>query len=300
MIQRPLLKREQVNITSPAECYERDKVPLMFEPLAQLFLKHVPLKRGDHVLDVACGTGIVTRLVAPVVGPGGQVTGIDISADMLAAARKNATSLGATIQWRLGDAADLPIEDETFDLVLCQQGFQYFSEPTTALREMYRVLVPGGRLALCVASSVDAVKQPYQWAKVKALSRHAGPAAGQRARQLAPFFQGDSDELLCMIADAGFQNPEVHNATIKVQMGPLNHLIHEDDYPDLAIDARTAVVKQIQKAMEPFQNDRGVVIPYGMHIATAFRDRGSGIGDRGSVIRDLGSKAIPAYKRAFL
>lgn len=281
MIQRPLLKRERPNIISPAERYERSKVPLMFKPLAQLFLKHVSPKKGDRVLDVACGTGIVARLVAPVVGPGGQVTGIDISADMLAVARKKSSSLGTAVDYRLGDAADLPLEDETFDLVLCQQGFQYFSDQAAALQEMYRVLVSGGRLALCVASSIDAVKQPYQWAKAKALSRHAGPAAGQRARQLAPFFQGDSDELLRMITDAGFQNPEVHNATIKVQMGPLNHLIHEDDYPDLAIDARTAIVKQIQKAMEPFQNDRGVEIPYGMHIATAIRDWGTGTGDLG-------------------
>jgi ubiquinone/menaquinone biosynthesis C-methylase UbiE len=254
----------------------------MFEPLAQLFLKHLPLKHGDHVLDVACGTGIVTRLVAPVVGPGGQVTGIDISVDMLAVARKNATSLGATIQWRLGDADDLPFEDETFDLVLCQQGFQYFSDQAATLREMNRVLVPGGRLALCVASSIDAIQQPYHWAKAKALSRHAGPTAGRKVRQLAPFFQGDSDELVHMMAEAGFRNPRVQNTTIKVQMGPLNHLIHEDDYQDLAFDARPAVVKQIQKAMEPFQNDRGVVIPYGMHIATALRDLGSGTGELGS------------------
>jgi len=245
----------------------------MLEPLAQLLLKHVSPTKGDRVLDVACGTGIVARLAAPVVGPSGQITGIDISTDMLAVARKTTPVLGAAIQWRLGNAANLPLEDETFDLALCQQGFQYFPDQTAALQEMYRVLVPGGRLALCVACAVDAVQQPYQWAKVKALSRHVSSAAGQEARQLAPFFQGNSDELMRMIASAGFKNPEIRNMTIKVQMGPLNHLIHEDDYQDLAFDARTAVVKQIQKAMVPFQNDRGVEIPYGMHIATGLREQ---------------------------
>jgi ubiquinone/menaquinone biosynthesis C-methylase UbiE len=244
----------------------------MLGPLAQLFLKHVSPTKGDRVLDVACGTGIVTRLVAPVVGPVGQVMGIDISADMLAVARKNARALGATVQWRLGNAANLPLEDETFDMALCQQGFQYFPDQAAALREMYRVLVPGGRLALCVACSVDAENQPYQWAKVDALTRHVGHRAGEKARQMTSFYQGDSDKLVNLITGAGFQNPKVQGITIKVQMGSLNHLIHEDDYQDLAFDARTAVVKQIQKAMEPFQNDRGVEIPYGMHIATGLRD----------------------------
>jgi ubiquinone/menaquinone biosynthesis C-methylase UbiE len=276
MIQRPLLRRELPHIVSPAERYESDKVPLMFKPLARLFLKRVPLKRGDRVLDVACGTGIVARLVAPVVGASGQVIGIDISADLLRVAGantplSNTSSSSAPIQWRLGDAAKLPVEDEAFDLVLCQQGFQYFPDQAAALREMYRALAPGGRLALCVARSVEAEHQPYQWAKFKALTLHVSPEAGQDARRLAPFFCGDSSVLMKMIAEAGFQNPEVEDVTIKVQMGPLDHFIHEDVFPDLANDVQTAVVKHIHKAMESYMNDRGVEIPYGMHIASALK-----------------------------
>jgi ubiquinone/menaquinone biosynthesis C-methylase UbiE len=256
-------------------------VPLLFEPLARLFLKRVPLKRGERVLDVACGTGIVARLVASEVGECGQVTGIDISADMLRVAGANTPgantpltntpSSGASIQWRLGDAAKLPVEDEAFDLVLCQQGFQYFPDQAAALREMYRALAPGGRLALCVARSVEAEHQPYQWAKFKALTLHVSPEAGQNARRLAPFFRGDASVLMKMIVDVGFQNPEVEDVTIKVQMGPLDHFIHEDVFPDLANDAQTAVVKHIHKAMEPYMNDRGVEIPYGMHVASALK-----------------------------
>jgi ubiquinone/menaquinone biosynthesis C-methylase UbiE len=254
---------------------------LMFEPLARLLLKRVPLKRGERVLDVACGTGIVARLVALEVGERGQVTGIDISADMLRVAGantplantrlSNTLSSGAHIQWRLGDAAKLPVEDEGFDLVLCQQGFQYFPDQAAALREMYRALAPGGRLALCVARSVDAEGQPYQWAKFKALTLHVSPEAGKNARRLAPFFRGDASLLMKMMAEAGFQNPVVEDITIKVQMGPLDHFIHEDVFPDLANDAQMAVVKHLHKAMEPYMNDRGVEIPYGMHIASALK-----------------------------
>ncbi len=75
--------------------------------------------------------------------------------------------------------------------------------------------------------------------------------------------------LMKMIAEAGFRNPEVEDVSIKVQMGPLDHFIHEDVFPDLANDAQMAVVKHIHKAMEPYMNEWGVEIPYGIHIATA-------------------------------
>ncbi len=77
--------------------------------------------------------------------------------------------------------------------------------------------------------------------------------------------------LMKMMADAGFQNPGVEDVTIKVQMGPIDHIIYEDVFPELANDAQTAVVKHIYQAMEPYTNDRGVEIPYGMHIASALK-----------------------------
>ena len=245
----------------------------MFEPLALLFLDRVPLKPGDRVLDVACGTGIVARLVAPVVAPvggqGGRITGVDISGEMLVVARSSTTASGAAIQWRLGDAANLPIEDDAFDVVLCQQGFQYFADQAAALSEMYRVLSTGGRLALCFARAVNADSQPYQWEKARALHLHAGYEAGRKAQHLAPFFHGDANMISKLITQAGFLNSEVENLTIKVQMGSLDRLIHEDQFPDLVNDVQMAVVRHVQNAMKPYTNGRGVEIPYGMHIATA-------------------------------
>ncbi len=261
--------REQPKIASQAERYERDKVPLMFEPIAHLLLGRITLTPGERVLDIACGTGIVARLAALALGHSGQVTGVDISGDMLEVARSNALRSGASIQWRLGDAASLPVNDGVFDVVLSQQGFQYFSDQSAALREMYRVLSPGGRLALCFARAVGPESQPYQWAKASALTLHAGSEAGRKARQLAPFFHGDAKLILKMVAQEGFSNIEVNNLTVKVQMGPLDSFIHEDLFPDLANAAQTAVVGRLKRAMEPYMNGRGVEIPYGMHIVTA-------------------------------
>ena len=108
-----------------AENYERYFVPAIFQPWAMDLLDGIKPQRGERVLDVACGTGIVSRLVAERVGLSGKLIGLDINPGMLAVAG-SATPAGAPIEWRQGNAEDLPFPDEAFDLVLCQQGLQFF------------------------------------------------------------------------------------------------------------------------------------------------------------------------------
>ena len=100
------------------------------------------------MLDVACGTGIVARLAAQQVGTTGLVTGVDLNPGMLEVARAHTPTSGAAVDWREGDAGALPCDDASYDVVLCQQGLQFFPDQPRALREMHRVLVSGGRLAL--------------------------------------------------------------------------------------------------------------------------------------------------------
>ena len=108
--------------------YEQYQVPSIFEPLARIFLHEIALRPGQSVLDVACGTGIVGRLAAPVVGVRGRIVGVDLNAGMLAVARKNAPAGAALLEWRQGDALALPCADREFDAVLCQQGLQQFPD----------------------------------------------------------------------------------------------------------------------------------------------------------------------------
>jgi len=106
------------------------------------------------VLDIACGTGVVARTAARRLGSGDNVTGLDLSAPMLAAARSAAAAAaeGATIEWREGSALQLPWAEEAFDVAFCQQGLQFFPDRPTATREMHRVLAPGGKLVLSAAA----------------------------------------------------------------------------------------------------------------------------------------------------
>src|SRR5215216_4533148 len=129
-----------------AEIYEQHLVPTVFGPWAADLIGAASPQPGERVLDVACGTGVVARLAAECVGAGGKVVGLDLNPGMLAVARSVASP--TPIDWREDSAVALPFEAGAFDLVCCQQGLQFFPDRPAALRQMHRVLVPGGRLGL--------------------------------------------------------------------------------------------------------------------------------------------------------
>ena len=128
--------------------YERYMVPAIFGSWAEDLVHAGRCKHGDRVLDVACGTGVVARCAIQRVGRRGHVVGLDLSPAMLAAARSAARE--TSIEWREGSALVMPFSDRSFDVVLCQQGLQFFPDRAAALRQMRRVLAIGGRLALSV------------------------------------------------------------------------------------------------------------------------------------------------------
>src|SRR5712664_152339 len=113
---------------SAPEIYQKYLVPALFRPWASILLNLVSPKPGDRVLDVACGTGLVTRLAAEQVGRTGKVVGLDISSGMLSVARSVPASGGPRIEWNEGDATTLPFPDSSFDLVVCQLGLQFFPD----------------------------------------------------------------------------------------------------------------------------------------------------------------------------
>src|SRR5215475_2176295 len=142
-------------VGSVPENYERYLVPTIFGPWALDLVEEAGARPGERVLDIACGTGIVARTAAGRVGSGGTVVGLDVSAPMLDVARVVAAGEGLSIKWREGSAMKLPFPDTAFDVTLCQQGLQFFPDRATALREMHRVLGPGGRVALSVWRAIE-------------------------------------------------------------------------------------------------------------------------------------------------
>lgn len=130
----------------------------VLEPWTDDLILAAKCRDGDRVLDVACGTGLVANRVTLVSHKLCTITGIDINDGMLSVARRN-----QQIEWHHGSAVDLPFADGSFDVVLCQQGLQYFPDRTPAVREMARVLAPGGRIALNVGARWSDSRSMLHW-----------------------------------------------------------------------------------------------------------------------------------------
>lgn len=188
-----------------ARAYEALHVPALFREWCPRVLDAAGVAAGDRVLDVACGTGILARLAADRVGPGGHVTGIDPGRGMLAVAREAAPA----VEWLRATAEALPNPDGAFDAVVSQFGLMFFSDRTQALREMRRVLKPDGRIAVAVWDSL-ARTEAYSIA-VDLLDRMAGRAAADALR--APFVLGDKSSLVALFELAGLTSVSVETTT---------------------------------------------------------------------------------------
>lgn len=129
---------------SVAKAYDSLLVPSLFTPWAMhLIQAHEPWTH-KHVLDVACGTGAVTKELARSVGPAGKVFALDINRQMLDIARSACAEWAHLLEFIEGAAESMAIPDNTLDTVVCQQGFQFFPDKAAAATEIYRVLKPGG------------------------------------------------------------------------------------------------------------------------------------------------------------
>jgi SAM-dependent methyltransferase len=185
-----------------AELYEERFVPALFVHWVDAVLDAAGVRAGQDVLDVACGTGIVTREAAERVGASGRVTGLDLNPAMLAVAARVAPEL----TWRQGDAAALPFDDDSFDVVTCQSGAMFFPDLTGALCEMGRVARPGGAVAVQAFDLRD--DQPAYGPWIAMVARHVGSDA---LRMLGTYWvHGDRDVVRRRCSTAGLRVTAVH------------------------------------------------------------------------------------------
>lgn len=205
---------ETYGLNAP-ENYERFFVPVLGEPIAQGLVRKAALRPGERVLDVACGTGIVARLASQRVGESGSVTGLDINPGMLAVARSVAPpDPDRPIEWIESGAEAMPLQDEAFDAVLCQMGLQFMEDKSAALKEIYRVLVAGGRLFLNVPGPAGDLFANLS----EVLGRHIGPEAAGFVHHV--FSLNDSGMIRNLLTGAGFRDTGV-TVTAKNKLLPL-------------------------------------------------------------------------------
>jgi ubiquinone/menaquinone biosynthesis C-methylase UbiE len=192
--------------TTFTEIYERVLVGPLFRPFAEQLVTRVTPTRGDSVIDVACGTGIVARVARERLGPAAHIVGVDVAPAMLAVAR----TVDATIDWREGNAVSLPVNaDERFTVLTCHQGLQFMPDKPAAVREMRRVLAAGGRLAIATWASLEDLPGAVELNAVA--ERHVGPIADSRHSF------GQPNGLKSLLVDAGFSDVTVGTFAHDVQ-----------------------------------------------------------------------------------
>ena len=170
---------------------------------------------GERVLDIACGTGLVSFGAARAVGPNGHVLGIDLSARMINAAERRARDLTiSNCVFSRMDAETLALPDASIDVALCALGLMYMPDPEQALREMYRVLRPGGRVSLAVWGE----RSKCGWSEIFPI------VDDEVASEVCPLFfrLGEQDTLARLCADAKFGNVRQRRITATLTFSDAN------------------------------------------------------------------------------
>jgi SAM-dependent methyltransferase len=261
-------ERWQVS-TEAAEVYESCFVPAIFGAWASPVADAAGIRMGNRVLDVGCGQACSHARPLGASGQEGQVVGLDLNEGMLAVAARTEPK----IEWRLGDAASLPFEDASFDVMVSQFALMYFPDRVASLREMWRTLASGGRLAIAVWAPIDHARG-YQILVDIAARQCVRDAADVLA---APFVLGDQTELAEIFVSSGISgaNVTLHEGSIRfpsvkefirieVEGSPLADMVSDDAMQTLAAESENALVEFVESSGE-------IVMPMDANIVTASR-----------------------------
>jgi len=257
-------------VGTPGEIYEQHMVPAIFARWAPDLVETAGARPGERALDVACGTGAVTRLLAERVGPDGKVVGLDVNPGMLAVARIAAAS--GNVEWLEGSVVEMPLPDAAFDAVVCQQGLQFFPDKPAALSEMRRVLRRDGRLALSCWRSVE--HSPGYLVLEQALARRIGPEKAA----LPPFRFGDADAIRALLAGAGFREIKLRAEVKMARFQSAEHMVRAltggaptmlGALAEQGEGVLDAIVAEVAEATRLYVDDEGWATPAVSHIATA-------------------------------
>lgn len=235
----------------------------LFGEATQLMLEAAELRAGDHVLDIAAGTGDQSLLAAQKVGPAGAVLATDISAEMLKEAAHLAEQEGFTnIITRVMDADHIDLADQAFDAVICRLGLMLLSHQQEALQEILRVLKPGRKLAALVWSTAD--RHPLLSIQLAIVAKYvalpalapnifslAGPGVFERALSSAGFrevnVQAVSIQFHFASVDALFQ---------QIPNGPVTNAMKQLKHQD-----QQRLQEEIRQALSQFKGPEGLIFP---------------------------------------
>jgi SAM-dependent methyltransferase len=253
------------------EAYEKFFVPAIGGPLAHDLIAEAALRPGERVLDVACGTGVVSRLAAERVGVGGSVAALDLNASMLDVERTVPAPAAPPIRWYESTAESMPLPDGAFDVVLCQLGLQFIDDRAAAVREMHRVAAKGARVLVSVPTPTE-----FFGVLETAFARRI-PDASHFVR--AVFSLNDPAEVEGLFPGAGFQEVAVRQYTKSLLLpAPRDFLWQYVQCTPLAAqlaDADHALLESLERddveGWQPWTTSGGMTYEQGMIVARARR-----------------------------
>lgn len=257
-------ERGQVS-TEAAEIYEAFFVPALFGQFCGPVLDHAGVRASARVVDVGCGTGVLARAARRVVGSGGCVVGIDPNEGMLAVARRHEPS----IDWRVGAAESLPLDDRSVDHAVSQFAAMFFTDRTTAVKEMARVTAPHGSVTVATWARLD--RTPGYDAMVAMIDDEVGAEAAGALR--APFTLGSAHELRRLLTPLG-ENVRVDEITGRARFASIADWVHTDvrgwTLAELVDDAdEAALIARAERELASFRSSDGsVAFPARAIVAT--------------------------------
>jgi SAM-dependent methyltransferase len=249
-------------------------------PVGEALLDRAALAPGEHVLDVGCGAGGVSLAAAARIAPGGSVTGIDISAALVAQAarRAAAANLPVPVRFLAADAARTPLPPAQADCLLSRFGTMFFTDPAAAFTHMHGLLRPGGRIALAVWAPLS--ENPWMIELRNVVAAHFDlPTPPPRTP--GPFAFDEPEYLRGILTAAGFTHIEFSRwqASIPVcgagstPQSATDFMISAMSVGQRVLDAPAEVREQVRRDLRdrltPYNTPAGVQMPASVWFVTA-------------------------------
>jgi ubiquinone/menaquinone biosynthesis C-methylase UbiE len=253
--------------------YDRLMVPMLFEPYAQDVAERARRCAPRDILETAAGTGVVTRALHREL-PDASIIATDLNAAMLEVAAERLKS--GKVRFQAADAQDLPFDDQSFDLIVCQFGVMFYPDKLAANREAFRLLRPGGRYLMVIWDQLE--RNPASRAMHEAVAAEF-PDDPPAFIARVPFGYADLEVVTADLMAAGFDDlefetiahrsraPSAHDAAAAMCQGsPLRSEIEARDH-----DALDRVTDAAARALKPFEGPDGLDAPMSAHLVIATR-----------------------------